>query len=267
MYQAHWGLDESPFRTRIDPRFFYQSPTHEEALARLHFLVEHRRRLGLLLGPSGSGKSLLLEILTAELRGRGLPVARLGLVGLDRAELLDSLAGELGTPPRNGLSVRQLWRVVTDRLSEYRYQQVNTVLIFDDVDRADDECLAMITRLVQFDPGPESRLTVVLGARCDRVARLGAALLELVELRMDIEPWEPGDTQAYVQRSLARAGRATPLFAEPAVERLHELAQGIPRRVTQLADLALLAGAGRALDQIDAETVESVYHELGVIEV
>lgn len=43
MYQAHWGLRESPFRGLLDPKFFYQSPTHEEALARLHFLVEQRR--------------------------------------------------------------------------------------------------------------------------------------------------------------------------------------------------------------------------------
>jgi len=62
MYQTHWGLQESPFRGCLDPKSFYQSPTHEEALARLHFLVEHGRRLGLLTGPSGSGKSLLLEV-------------------------------------------------------------------------------------------------------------------------------------------------------------------------------------------------------------
>ena len=59
MYQSHWGLRESPFRDGPDPQSFYQSPTHEEALARLHFLVEQHRRLGLLLGPEGSGKSLL----------------------------------------------------------------------------------------------------------------------------------------------------------------------------------------------------------------
>ena len=65
MYQAHWGLQESPFRGLLDPKFFYQSPTHEEALARLQFLVDQQRRLGLLVGPPGSGKSLLLEVFAA----------------------------------------------------------------------------------------------------------------------------------------------------------------------------------------------------------
>ena len=41
----------------------------------------------------------------------------------------------------------------------------------------------------------------------------------------------------------------------------------VRRRVAQLADFSLLAGAGRNLSQIDAEVVESVYHELGVVPV
>ena len=48
MYESHWDLDEIPFRGCLDPRFFYQSPTHEEALARLHFFL--LQRLQVLLG-------------------------------------------------------------------------------------------------------------------------------------------------------------------------------------------------------------------------
>jgi hypothetical protein len=50
------------------------------------------------------------------------------------------------------------------------------------------------------------------------------------------------------------------------LHRLHDLCDGIPRRVNQLANLALLAGAGRKLTLIDTDTVDSVYHELGVID-
>jgi type II secretory pathway predicted ATPase ExeA len=85
MYQAHWGLRESPFRGLLDPKFFYQSPTHDEALARLQFLVHDRRRLGLLIGPSGSGKSLLLEVFADQLRRSAQPVAKLSLLGVGPA--------------------------------------------------------------------------------------------------------------------------------------------------------------------------------------
>ena len=62
MYQKYWGLRESPFRSGRARRRFYNSPTHDEALSRLHFLVEQHYRMGLLVGPSGSGKSLLLNV-------------------------------------------------------------------------------------------------------------------------------------------------------------------------------------------------------------
>ena len=69
MYTEHWGLRESPFRGSLDPRYFFNSPSHDEALARLQFLVDNQRRLGLMLGAAGSGKSLLLEVFSRRLRG------------------------------------------------------------------------------------------------------------------------------------------------------------------------------------------------------
>ena len=267
MYQSHWGLDETPFRTQLDPRFFHQSPTHEEALARLHFLVDYRRRLGLLIGPQGSGKSLLLEVFAGELRERGLPVSKVSLLGVDRGEMLWLLAAQFGLNPSRELSYPSLWRLLADRIAEYRYQQMATVVLLDDADQASDEVLTQVARLAQLDPTPDARLTMVLAGRRQRISRLGDSLLERAELRIDVQPWQPDDTESYLKASLARAGRQTPLFLDPAIERLHQLGQGIPRRISQLADLALLAGAGRKLEEIDVDTVESVYHELGVVEV
>jgi type II secretory pathway predicted ATPase ExeA len=267
MYQEHWGLDDTPFKARLDPRFFYESPIHEEALARLHFLVEQGRRLGLLMGGPGSGKSLLLEVFAQAMRKAGSPVANLSLLGLEPPEFLWSLAGALGQSPERDLALPLLWRMVTDRLAEFRYQQLHTVILLDDADRAKPEVLIQIARLAQVDLSPESQLTIVIAGRPQQIGRLGDALLERVELRIDLDSWQPDDTEHYVETVLAQAGRKTPVFAPPALHRLHELAQGVPRRISQLADLALLAGAGRSLNQIDVDTVESVYHELGVIQV
>ena len=267
MYQTHWGLQESPFRGCIDPQFFYESPTHEEALARLHFLVDGRRRLALLLGPSGSGKSLLLEVFADALRRSGRPVAKLNLLGPEPAEMLWQLTAALQLNIEPTDSIAALWRAITDRLFEYRYQQLQTVILLDDADRASRQVLQQVTRLAQYDPSPQSRLTIVPAARSDRIGHLGETLLELAELRIDVEPWQQRDTAEFLNSSLAKAGCDSAVFADPAVARLHELSHGIPRRISQLADLALLAGAGAELDQIDAEVVESAFHELGVVEV
>lgn len=265
MYQSHWGLQESPFRGCLDPHYFYESPTHEEALARLHFLVDGRRRLGLLMGPTGSGKSLLLEVFGRRLRRDGLPVALVSLQGTEPADMLWQLAAGLQLNPDPSTSVAALWRAVTDRIVEYRYQQQATVILLDDVHEAGRQVLAEVTRLAQFDPSPQSQLTIVLAGGREQMGRLGHHLLDLAELRIDVAPWEPIDTKDFISTSMAQAGCRSRVFDEPAVARLHELSHGIPRRVSRLADLALLAGAGAELNQIDAETIESVYHELGVV--
>lgn len=267
MYQTHWGLRESPFRSCLDPRFFYQSPTHEEALARLNFLVEQRRRVGLLMGVAGSGKSFLLEVFARQLRQSGRPVAKVNLLGLQPAEAICLLAAgfELNLDPSQ--SVARLWRSVTDRMAEYRYQQLDTIVLLDDADRAPSPVLDLVARLAHHDPSPASRLTMVLAGQRTRMSRIGDSLLELAELRIDLDPWEQSDTEAFLSSSLAQAGRESSVFADPAVARLHELSRGIPRRITRLADLALVAAAGEQLQQIDAEVVDSVFHELSVIEV
>jgi general secretion pathway protein A len=162
--------------------------------------------------------------------------------------------------------VAGLWRSVTDRLTEYRYQQLDTIILLDDADRAASPVLDLVTRLAQHDPSPASRLTIVLVGQRGRMNRIGDQLLDLAELRIDVAPWEQSETEAFLSSSLAQAGRQSSVFADPAVTRLHELSRGIPRRITQLADLALVAAAGEQLEQIDAEVVESVFEELSVIE-
>jgi general secretion pathway protein A len=264
MYKTYWGLSEQPFRGCLSPKAFYQSPTHEEALARLSFLVEQHRRLGLLIGPSGSGKSLVFEVFAERLRRQGRSVAKLSLLDSEPTEMLLLLATEWELPVGSLQSAPVLWRALTNRLIEHRYQQLETVVLLDDVDQADARTLQHVTRLVRFDPTPEMRLTVVLAGRQECLGKLGQSLLGLADLRIDVEPWQRADTEQYVNTVLSRAGRRTPVFADPAFDRLQELSHGIPRRVSQLADLALLAGAGQNLDRIDAGVVEEAYQELCV---
>jgi len=266
MYQSHWGLRDTPFRTCLDPGFFYQSPSHEEALARLHFLVEEHRPLGILTGQPGSGKSLLLEVLAEQLRRSGRAVAKTSLLAMQTTEMLWQLAAGLGCNPDRSATIGSLWQTLSDRLIEHRYERRDTALLLDDADRADRDLLAQVARLVHLGTTAESRLTVVLVARPSRLDRLGSDLLELAELRVDVEPWDPLETEQYVNSSLARAGSTSAVFADEALARLQQLTGGVPRRVNQLADLALIAGAGQDLQQIDADVVQSAYEELSPIE-
>ena len=264
MYASHWGLQESPFRSSLDPKYFHSSPTHEEALARLHFLVEHGRRAGLLLGGGGSGKSLLFQVFAEQLRRQGLQTPAINLLGLDPREFLWELAAQFQLNPRIGDDRFVLWRRIADRLAENHYQQLGVVVLLDDAHEANGDVLAHVVRLLQNDPTPGARLTVVLASDPRHLGRLGQRLLDLAELRIEIELWDAEDTSDYLRSSISKAGREAPVFEPPAATRLHQLTGGVPRQVSQLAELTLLAGAGEQLERIDHGTIDSVYNELRV---
>ncbi len=264
MYPSHWGMSRSPFGPQLDPRFFFTSPGHEEALARMHFLVEEHRRLGLLLGPSGCGKSLLLEIIARRVRTWGRVAAKINLLGADPADFLATLAHELRIVIPETAPVWRVWQCLERRLRENRYQQLETVLLLDDADQATPEVLTQVARIAKHDLTPDSRLTLILAGQADRIGCIGETLLDLAELRIDIPAWEPDDTQGFLGRSLEQVGSQAAVIDHEAARRMHDLADGSPRRVRQLADLALLAAAGMNLDTVDVNTVEAACEQLGV---
>jgi type II secretory pathway predicted ATPase ExeA len=67
-----------------------------------------------------------------------------------------------------------------------------------------------------------------------------------------------------VQSSLRSVGASKPVFSAAALTHLHQLSGGMPRRVGQLAQLALFAAAGQELQEVDLDTVHAVFEELDV---
>src|SRR3990172_5669658 len=63
MYAEFFGLRELPFNNTPDPRFFYSTPDHEEALASLIYAVKERKGFVLLTGEVGAGKTLVSRMM------------------------------------------------------------------------------------------------------------------------------------------------------------------------------------------------------------
>ena len=262
MQLDHWQLTASPFPTLLDADHYYPSAGHDEALARLEYLVDARRRLGVLLGEAGVGKSLVLRVAAQRLARRGCAVVAIDTVGLGTRELWWQLAAGLGAAPREAADVVQLWRQVADRVAENRLQQIPTVLLVDDAGQAGPDIMTQVVRLARLDASPSARWTIVLAAEPNQAAHWNETLRELVDLRIDFGPWSQEDTIGYVQTALVDAGRFDPVFDDDALAAIYELTSGVPRRVARLAEFALLAGAAAEIDTIDAATVHAAYSEL-----
>lgn len=257
-----WGLERWPFRGSPGAGQFYPTASHNEALARIDYLVECRRRLGALLGETGTGKSLLLQVAATQLTRRGCAVAMVDALGATTREVLWQMACELGTLPREDADVAWLWRQVTDRVAENRMQQRATVVLIDDAGQAGPDLMTQFARLARLDTTTAARWTIVLAAEPAQAARWNEALRNIVDLRIELGPWTAEDTIGYLQTALVEAGRMEPVFDDEALRSLHALSAGVPRQIARLADYALLAGAAAKTDTIGESIIEAAYDEL-----
>ena len=259
MYQNYWGLKHAPFGPQ--PRAeLAASPVQDEALARLEFLRERGGQLGLLIGSAGSGKSAVLGEFARRAERGGGAVCLLATAAAEELHLLAPLAVALqASAVGEGW---QIWQAITDRCQELQLESGAATVIFDDLDRAGRGTLDLAERLLAIPGAP---LTIVASSRPESLPSLGRWLLDRADLRIDLATWSETETRDYVQTSLARAGRQKPAFDPAATRRLFELSGGAPRKLNQLAQLALVAGAGQKLNQIDADTIDAVHEELCIV--
>jgi type II secretory pathway predicted ATPase ExeA len=262
MHTGHWNLEKAPFPTGTAEPMFFSGLPQQEALARLRFLVHHGRRLGLVLGEAGWGKSLVLDLFAEECQSANWHVAPLNLLGLSVREFQWRLAELLHAAPRTSDDGLRLARRLEERWQQNSLQQENTVLLLDDADQAGADVLTQLVRLAQLPASQVGNLTIVLAARGSQANRLGSRLLDLVDLRIDLEPWDAEDTTGYLQLALVEAGAERPIFDDAALDEIHRLSAGVPRQVNRLADFALVAGSSARLEMIDAETVAAAHAAL-----
>lgn len=265
MYAQYWGLQESPFRNTLDPRWFHQSPGHEEALARLLFIAEERRQCGALVGTQGAGKSLLLLILERELRRTQREFARVDLQGRTAQELVWETGSALGLGFDRRSSYGDQWRALQDHLLANEFSQLPTVLAFDHLDGADEECTRALLRLHHLGQTGQAGVTLFLTLREENLPRWGQLLAELSDLRIELPELEPLQTPEYVESLLRKAGATRTLFETAALDEIHLQTQGNPRKINRLCDLCLLAGMAEGESRVTAMMVASAAEEIQIL--
>ncbi len=261
MYEDYWGLQSAPFRrSGILP--FFRAGSHVEALARLHYLAQAAMPLGIVVGSDGVGKSTVLQHFARQMTRTGYSARWLSLLGIGLDEFTTQLARLLGGMhvPHGGTVAH--WTSILDRLAVHAFQSHGILLLLDDVDQAKPDVQIAVQRLVQW-PGIAARsMSVVVAANGSRLGLVRQELKEKCDLRIDLDPWTVDETANYVRESLQAAGRKAPAFDIRAMETIHHLSGGAPRRIRQLAELALIAGAAEQLELIDTETVRDALQEL-----
>ncbi|UUO06221.1 ATP-binding protein [Blastopirellula sp. J2-11] len=238
-----------------------RSAPFAEAWARLDYVWQSNRRCAVVIGPAGVGKSTLMSRYAAQLAKSHVAVAQIAATGLASYDMASLLVEAWGGRLRPG---QYPTIALADQLAVLTAERQAAVLFLDNADEMTMDAANVVLQLLRAPAHEGAKLTIVLAALEGSLRQIDRRILELCELRVDLEPWTVEETQDFVESTLLEQDDF-PEVDEAAIARIHALSEGSPRRVAQLLNLSLTTGAAQHLPQIDAETIEGLYGELGVL--
>ena len=259
MNLAYWGFHRWPFDHKGLANRLFLGAAHEEALARLLFLVEGRRRCGMLTGATGTGKSCLLREVRRQAERLGRLCIEVDATGMEGNELAAHIAeGAFGECDSIGTSSRS-WSVLQRRFEAVAIVQQPIVVCVDHFDLVEFACSQTLRRLMHLADAADAELTVLIAARERFTAPL---LLDAVELSVELTPWMRDETTRFISESLQRAGTQQTIFSEDALEAIHSLTNGVPAEVAWMCDMSLLAAMSENRRWVDVDVIEAAAAEL-----
>ncbi|MBI4436451.1 MAG: AAA family ATPase [Candidatus Omnitrophica bacterium] len=258
-----------PFQNTPDPRFFYASPQHDEALSRLLYAVQEKVGAAMLTGIFGCGKTLLGEALLKGLVGEKYKIAFIRNPKLDYIELLAAIVQALGggknlPTKKSDLVATFLLNELKDILYDNLKDGSETVIIVDEAHVIEDpSVLEGLRLLLNFQSNDQFLLTLLLFGQPELREHVNRfkPFSQRIEIKCHLEGLDEEQTRHYIQTRLTTAGREDPIFTDDAIQLIYEHSGGIPRKINTLCNLSLLSGLGKKATSIDEQTIQEVVQE------
>lgn len=268
MYSAFWNLREAPFQNVADPRFAYLPEQHHEGLVRLVYLVRSRKLGGVLTGPYGIGKSMLLELLAQDIRR-------------DNASLfisMDYLPGKPITVVRHLLTLmnyaeqaqtlQEPFEVIAF-LRRKSAQIKHTVLAIDEAQAINDpefyNFLQLLTNITFTDRqyGLSPAFTIILAGANDlhQAVMSRGFIRQRLQFTWNLEPLNQKQVVEYVQHRIRVVGGDIWIFDAAALDAL-AVARGIPRVINNICDVALMLGYAANVRQVNLDIMQQAVREV-----
>lgn len=264
MYNDFFGFTEEPFRLTPDPKFFFTTMSHGEALSSLMSGIKERRGIIAITGDVGTGKTTLIYTLLKDLSAQ-IKTAFISNPRLTFKQLIKAILWDLKVPVI-GNSTYSLLHKFDLYLQERSASDENVVIIIDEAQNLSGRVLEDLDRLSQQETPSGNLLQILLVGQLELEANLKAEelqpLKQRIALHRRLRPLNWEESKAYIDHRLKIVGSSlSKAFTPEAVDLICEFAKGVPRVVNKICDQALFAGYHASVQRIDAKIAKAVIRE------
>ena len=263
MYKQFFGLSKNPFEISPDPYFYHATPRHNEALANLHYGVGRRKGFIVITGEVGTGKTLLVRCLLAELRKNNIAFGYVFNPLLSTTEFFQYIMADLGLQ-YSGRSKTEMLLDLNRFLIQRHARGLITALVVDEAQALRPELLEEIRLLTNLETSQQKLLQIVLMGQPELEGVLDSPglrqLKQRVSLRCQLLPLDEEQTRGYVLSRLERAGAKPepPIFEPEALNKVFEYSRGIPRIINNLCENGMVNAFAREQRNVTAEMITEV---------
>jgi type II secretory pathway predicted ATPase ExeA len=223
-------------------QFYHPAAGIDAGLQAVERSIRRAEGVALVVGPPGTGKSLLLATVAEHVRD-DFDVAFLsGARICTRRALWQSILAEIGEPYQ-GIDEVELRMAVAERIRGLAATGSGLVILVDEAHTLPTRLIEEL-RLLTNIPTPLPAVHIVLAGSAKLEELLGLSRMESmaqrVAARAYLEPLDHAETLAYLRGQMKIAGQAwDDAFAAGCDDAVFTATDGVPRLINQLCDHAL----------------------------
>lgn len=257
MYTEHFGLNFKPFNLVPDPKFLYLSPVHKKALTMLEYGLMSQAGFTVVTGEIGAGKTTLVRSLLNKLDDEYL-IGLINNTSESFGQLMEWVLDALEIPS-SATDNAGRYRDYVDFVIDQHAKGKKIVLIVDEAQNLSVKALEELRLLSNVNIDADIFMQLVLTGQPELSDKLNLPELEQFAQRIGVEyhlrALSYPETQKYIEHRMEVAGADHKIFTNEACAAIFCYSEGVPRRINNLCDFALVYAFADDSKEVNVNTV------------
>lgn len=266
MYEAFFGFQSTPFPAVPVVANYFPAQGMESARQNLVRAIERAEGPGLVVGPAGIGKSLLLQVLSDYFANTFRVVHLSGNRVTTRKSLLQTILFELEMSYR-GLDEGELRLALIDALRRDDSIPNGILLLIDEAQTLSMRLLDETRLITNVAQEGQPRVRLILAGTPRLEERFTNPKLESLNQRIAarcyLQNFSKEETYEYIRAEISWAGgNPDSLLSDDTMRAIFQATDGIPRLINQVCDHALVLAHAKARTHLDPGLIQDAWADM-----